>query len=89
MSQENELYERYLNEVSTYEKYGSKNVISFEDWLSIKKPNIIIDNTERQHGQHDEVEWLKSIKGNEELVNETELTLYKEVLGHTSQDVDF
>ena len=29
-------YKEYLYEISQYEKYGSKNIISFEDWLKIK-----------------------------------------------------
>jgi len=29
-------YELYLYEVSQFEKYGTKNIISFEDWLKIK-----------------------------------------------------
>lgn len=29
-------YEQYLYEVSQLEKYGTKNIISFEDWLKIK-----------------------------------------------------
>ena len=29
-------YKLYLYEVSQFEKYGTKNIISFEDWLKIK-----------------------------------------------------
>lgn len=30
------LYEQYLAEVASFEKYGTTNVISFEEWLEIK-----------------------------------------------------
>ena len=33
---EDKLYEQYLYEVSLYEKYGSKNVITFDEWKWIK-----------------------------------------------------
>ena len=29
-------FEQYLDEVAQFEKYGGKNVISYEDWLHIK-----------------------------------------------------
>lgn len=77
------LYQQYLYEVSSYEKYGSKNSISFDDWLDIKG----IVNTERQH---DEIGWLTSIKDNisEEPLDESMFSMYKELLGHTTQDID-
>lgn len=39
---------------------------------------------------NDEIEWLNSIKGciSEEPVDEADLSLYKELLGHSSQDID-
>ncbi len=74
-------YRQYLNEVSTFEKYGSLNVISFEDWLSIK--GIVIDET------RDEIKWVNSIKDNiPNKIEEKELKIYRELLGHTSQDID-
>ena len=74
-------YRQYLNEVSAFEKYGSLNIISFEDWLDIK--GIEVDN------ENDETKWLKSIKDNiPNKLEEKELNLYKELLGHTSQDID-
>lgn len=85
------LYQQYLYEVSSYEKYGSKNSISFDDWLSIKgynvTVNITIDNNEQEHN---EIKWLESIKDNvtENPLEESELTIYKELLGHTMQDID-
>ena len=33
---EDKLYEQYLYEVSSFEKYGSKNVIIFDEWKWIK-----------------------------------------------------
>lgn len=33
---EDKLYEQYLYEVSLFEKYGSKNVITFDEWKWIK-----------------------------------------------------
>ena len=33
MTQE-ELYQQYLDEVSLFERYGSKNVITFDEWIS-------------------------------------------------------
>lgn len=33
---EDKLYEQYLYEVSSFEKYGSKNVITFNEWKWIK-----------------------------------------------------
>ena len=76
-----EAYGYYLNEVSAFEKYGSLNVISFEDWLNIK--GIQIDDAK------DEIKWMKSIKDNiPNKIEEKELNFYKELLGHTSQDID-
>ena len=34
------LYEQYLAEVASFEKYGSTNIISFEEWLEIKHIKI-------------------------------------------------
>jgi len=39
----NKLYEQYLYEVSLFEKYGSKNVITFDEWKWIK---LAIENTQ-------------------------------------------
>lgn len=33
---EDKLYEQYLCEVSALEKYGSKNIITFDEWKWIK-----------------------------------------------------
>lgn len=33
---EDKLYEEYLYEVSSFEKYGSENVITFDEWKWIK-----------------------------------------------------
>ena len=60
-----ELYQQYLYEVSLFERYGSKNVITFDEW-----------------------KWLKSTMENTRPVCESELNLYKELLGHTTQDID-
>lgn len=35
MTQE-ELYQQYLAEVSSFERYGSRNVITFDEWKWIK-----------------------------------------------------
>lgn len=37
-----------------------------------------------------EIEWLKSIKDSitEEQTDETEISAYRELLGHSSQDID-
>ncbi len=64
MTQE-ELYQQYLDEVNSFERYGSKNVITFDEW-----------------------KWLKSTMENIRPVCETELNLYKELLGHSTQDID-
>ena len=64
MAQE-ELYQQYLDEVSSFERYGSKNVITFDEW-----------------------KWLKSIIENTRPVCESELNLYKELLGRSSCDID-
>lgn len=64
MTQE-ELYQQYLYEVSSFERYGSKNVITFDKW-----------------------KWLKSTIENTRPVCESELNTYKELLGHTNQDID-
>lgn len=64
MTQE-ELYQQYLDEVSSFERYGSKNVITFDEW-----------------------KWLKSIIESTRTICESELNLYKELLGHTTQDID-
>ena len=64
MTQE-ELYQQYLDEVSSLEKYGSKNVITFDEW-----------------------KWLKSTMENIRPVCESKLNLYKELLGHSTQDID-
>ena len=64
MTQE-ELYQQYLYEVSLFERYGSKNIITFDEWKYIKST---IENTRH--------------------VCESELNTYKELLGHTTQDID-
>lgn len=64
MTQE-ELYQQYLYEVSLFERYGSKNIITFDEWKYIKST---IENTRP--------------------VCESELNTYKELLGHTTQDID-
>lgn len=40
---EDKLYEQYLYEVSLFEKYGSKNVITFDEWKWIK---LAMENTQ-------------------------------------------
>lgn len=80
MTKEN-AYREYLNNVSAFEKYDSSNIISFEDWLDIK--GIEIDYVENEY------KWLSLIKDN--IINrieEKELKFYKELLYHTSQDID-
>lgn len=37
-----ELYKQYLDEVSSFERYGSKNIITFDEWKWIKST---IENT--------------------------------------------
>ena len=64
MTQE-ELYQQYLYEVSLFERYGSKNIITFDGW-----------------------KYLKSTIENTRPVCESELNTYKELLGHTTQDID-
>ena len=32
----NELYKQYQYEVALFEQYGSKNIITFDEWLKIK-----------------------------------------------------
>ena len=64
MTQE-ELYQQYLDEVSSFERYGSKNVITFDEW-----------------------KWLESMIENTRPVCESELNTYKELLGHTTQDIN-
>ena len=63
---EEELYQQYLDEASSFVRYSNKNVISFDGW---KK-------------------WFKSTMENTRPVCESELNLYKELLGHTTQDID-
>ena len=76
-----EAYREYLNDVSAFEKYGSSNIISFEDWLDIK--GIEIDYVGNEY------KWISSIKDNiPNRIEEKELKFYKELLGHTSQDID-
>lgn len=41
MTQE-ELYQQYLDEVSSFERYGSKNIITFDEWKYLKST---IENT--------------------------------------------
>lgn len=65
VTQEEELYQQYLDEVSSFERYGSKNVISFDEW-----------------------KWIKSTAENTRPVCESELNSCKELLGHTTQDID-
>lgn len=36
------LYQQYLDEVSSFERYGSKNIITFDEWKWIK---FTIENT--------------------------------------------
>ena len=68
-------YRQYLYEVSAFEKYGSLNVISFEEWLNIK--GIEIGTAEN------EIKWIKSIEDNiPNRIEEKELNFYKELLGH-------
>ena len=75
-----QLYRTYLNEVSSYEKYGGISVISFEEWLDIKGIQI---------NESDDIRWLKSIKDNViDKPDKQELNLYKNLLGRTSQDID-
>lgn len=57
------LYEQYLYEVSLFEKYGSKNVITFDEW-----------------------KWIKSAMENTQPVDESQLKLYRELLGHLPGD---
>lgn len=64
MKQE-KLYQQYLDEVNSFERYGHKNVITFDEW-----------------------KWLKSTMKNIRPVCESELNLYKELLGHSTQDID-
>ena len=64
MTQE-ELYQQYLDEVSSFERYGSKNVLTFDEW-----------------------KWIKSTIENTRPVCESELNSYKELFGHTTQDID-
>ena len=64
MTQE-ELYQQYLDEVHSFERYGSKNVITFDEW-----------------------KWIKSTRDNTRNVCKSELNSYKELLGHTTQDID-
>ena len=64
MKQEN-LYQQYLGEVSSFERYGRKNVITFDEW-----------------------KWIKSTMESIRPVCESELNLYKELLGHSTQDID-
>lgn len=61
-----ELYQQYLDEVSLFERYGSKNVITFDEW-----------------------KLLKSIMENAHPASESKLNSYKELLGHTTQDIDY
>lgn len=60
---EDKLYEQYLYEVSLFEKYGSKNVITFDEW-----------------------KWIKLAMENTQPVDETQLKLYRELLGHLPGD---
>lgn len=53
-------YQQYLYEKTLYERFGSTTVITFEEWLDIKKINY----------------------------NQSTLKIFKELLGHTSQDID-
>ena len=64
MTQE-ELYQQYLDEVSSFKRYGSKNVITFDEW-----------------------KWLKSIIESTRPICESELNTYRELLGHSTQDID-
>lgn len=60
MTKIEEYYQQYLYEKALYERFGSTSVITFEEWLDIKKINC----------------------------NQSTLTIFKELLGHTSQDID-
>lgn len=55
-----EYYKQYLYEKALYERFGSTSVITFEEWLDIKKINC----------------------------NQSTLKIFKELLGHSSQDID-
>ena len=60
---EDKLYEQYLYEVSSFEKYGSKNAITFDEW-----------------------KWIKLAMENTQPVDESQLKLYRELLGHLPGD---
>jgi hypothetical protein len=60
---EDKLYEQYLYEVSSFDKYGSKNVITFDEWKLVKPT---MENTQP--------------------VDESQLKLHRESLGHLPGD---
>ena len=60
-----ESYQQYLYEVSLFERYGSQNVLTFDEW-----------------------KWIKSAMENTQPVDESYIQLGRELLGHTTQDID-
>ena len=96
-----ELYHQYLYEVSLFEKYGSKNVITFDEWKRIKStmentqlttapelPVTTLDNDCYMYMFDDCISLTTAPELPARTVDESNLKLCRELLGHTTQDID-
>lgn len=82
------LYEQYLYEVSLFEKYGSKNVITFDEWKWIK---LAMENTQLTTAPELPATTLadccySNMFQNCTSLDESQLKLYRELLGHLPGD---
>lgn len=85
---EDRLYDQYLYEVSLFEKYGSKNIITFDEWKRIK---LAKENTQLTTAPELPATTLaKSCYSNMfqkcTSLDESEVKLYRESLGHLPGD---
>lgn len=85
---EDKLYEQYLYEVSLFEKYGSKNVITFDEWKWIK---LAMENTQLTTAPELPATTLtddcySNMFQNCTSLDESQLKSYRELLGHLPGD---
>ena len=96
---DDKLYAQYLYEVSLFEKYGSKNVITFDEWKWIKSS---MDNTQLttppelpattstddcyEHMFDDCISLTTVPELPARTVDESYLKLCRELLGHLPED---
>ena len=80
-------FENILSEFAYHVRtWGLTDGESNEDFCNVQAHKFAKEMLKR----YSELEWLKSIKDSitEEQTDETEISVYRELLGHSSQDID-